>query len=279
MRTSEKVKKSLVTCSMLIPIFAMLFPLYMLLNNSFKTLRAMTLNALAPAIPPTLNNYIIVLDRVEYLRRILNNFIIVIPSLTLIILLGAMAGFVVARRRSRVTKFIHTYIILGIALPSVVMIYPQIRLIHSLGLMNNYLGMILIFVGSGISMSLFMFNGFFGGAPKELEESAKIDGASFYTTFFKIYFPLSTPTAATVILIQSIGIWNDEQLSNLLMAKTEQRMLLTSLQEFYGAMVGRGIRWEQIYTYAAMCILPMIVMFFIVNRYLISGISEGALKG
>ena len=80
-------------------------------------------------------------------------------------------------------------------------------------------------------------------------------------------------------MLQSIAIWNDEVRSNLLMAKKEMRMLMPSLYDFYGSMQGLGIRWERIYTYAFLCMIPMIVVFFIVNRYLISGISEGALKG
>jgi len=278
-RIFRKSKKTGVTLLMIIIIGIMLFPYYMLVNNSFKTLRALSYNSLALANPPTLDNYITVIERTEYFRRIINNFIIMIPSLAFIVLFGAMAGYIIARRPSRATRFIYIYIILGIAMPSFTILYPHVRLISALGLMNNYLGLILIYVGLGMSMSTFMFNGFFGGAPKELEESAKIDGASLYRTFFTIYFPLSTPTAATIIMLQSLGIWSDETRSTILMSQKVMRALMPSLYEFYGNMVSKGIMWHQIFAYSVLCIIPMVIIFFLVNRYLISGIAEGALKG
>ena len=278
-RVSEKTQKIIVTLLMIILIVIMLFPYYLLVNNSFKTLRALVLNSLALANPPTLNNYFVVTENTMYFRRILNNFIVLVPSLAFIVMFGAMAGYIVARRPSRITRFFYIYIILGIAIPTYTLLYSHVRLLAALGLTNNYLGLILIYVGMGMSMSTFMFNGFFGGAPKELEDSAKIDGASTYRTFFTIYFPLSKPTAATVILLQSLSIWSDEIRSTILMDKKEMRTLMPSLYEFYGAMVSLGIRWEQIYAYCVLCVIPMVILFFLVNRYLITGITEGALKG
>jgi len=276
---SIKAKKTIVTLLMIIPIIIIMFPFYMLINNSLKSLRAMTNNSLALAIPPIFDNYITVIQSVNYFRRLLNNFIVIIPSLALIVLLGAMAGYVVARRPSRVTKIIYVYIILGVALPGFTALYPQIRLIHQLGLMNTYASLIFIYTGVGMSMSTFMFNGFFGGSPKDLEDSAKIDGASFYRTFFTIYFPLSMPTAATVIMLQSLGIWSDEIRSTVIFEVKNMRLLMPSLFEFYGSMVGKGVMWHELYAYSFTVIIPMIILFFFVNRYLISGVSEGALKG
>ena len=167
---SAKTKKTIVTLLMIIPILVMLFPFYLLINNSFKSLRGMMLNALRPAIPPIFDNYVIVAQRVDYFQRILNNFIVILPSLAFIILFGAMAGYIIARRPSRLTRASHTYIILGIALPAFTILYTQVRLIDTLGLMNNFLGLIMIYIGGGMPLSTFMFTGFFGGAPKELEE-------------------------------------------------------------------------------------------------------------
>ena len=156
---------------------------------------------------------------------------------------------------------------------------PQISLINKLGLENTRIGLVLLYIAGGMPMGIFLFNGFFGSAPNELEDAAKIDGCSYYRLFFNVYFPLSIATAATLVLVQSIAIWNDTTMPAMLISDASKRTLMPELNTFYGRMLGQGTRWERIYAFASLCMAPMIILFFCVNKYLIRGVSEGAIKG
>lgn len=277
--TWQKNSKRLITLLMAAIIVIMLFPLFLIVNNSFKGLRPFLKNPLALPNPFIIDNYKYVFQKVNYFRLLLNNIVVIAGSLVLIVLFGGMAGFTIARRPSKLKKAIYIYIILGITLPVYTMLYPQIKLINDLNLDNNYLGLILLYTASGMSMSIFLYNGFYSGASKELEESAKIDGASFVRTYFQIYFPLSLATTSTLVLLQSISMWNDTTLPALVMVDSSFRTLMTELNTFFGAMVARGTRWERVYAFSALCMLPMVLLFSFVNKFLISGVAEGALKG
>ncbi|MBP5307938.1 MAG: carbohydrate ABC transporter permease [Clostridia bacterium] len=276
--TGKKIKKSAVTLLMIPVIVIMVFPLYLLVTNSFKTIREFYANPLSLPSKLYLDNFKYVLEKQKYFSLLLNNVIIVFGSIALLVLFGAMAGYVLGRSRGRVMRILYSYVVLGITLPTYTMLLPQLKLIVVMGLKNTYIGIILYYVASGMPMAIFLFNGFFSTAPKDLEEAAKLDGCSLYRAFFQIFFPLSVATIATLVLIQSISIWNDTTMPVLLL-QAKKRTLMPTLQNFYGRMMGQGTRWERIYADAVLCMLPMIVLFFASNRFLIQGVSEGALKG
>ncbi len=276
--TVKNTKKFLVTFSMIPIIVIMVFPLYLLVINSFKTLREFFANPLAFPKSFYLENFKYVLEKQDYFKLLGNNAIILIGAMAMLILFASMAGFVLARSKAKIMRVLYSYVVLGITLPTFTMLIPQVKLIVALGLKNTYLGMMLYYVASGMPMAIFLFNGFFSSAPKDLEEAAKLDGCSLYRVFFQIFFPLSIATIATLVLIQSIAIWNDTTMPVLLL-RAEKRTLMPTLQAFYGRMMGQGTRWERIYADAVLCMIPMIVLFFASNKYLIRGISEGALKG
>lgn len=276
--SAKKVKKSLTTLCMVPIIVIMVFPLYLLVINAFKTLREFFANPLAFPKSFYLENFKYVLEQQEYFKLLGNNAIILIGSMTLLVLVASMAGFVLGRSKAKIMKFLYSYVVLGITLPTFTMLIPQVKLIVAMGLKNTYIGMILYYVASGLPMAIFLFNGFFSGAPRDLEEAAKLDGCSLYRTFFQIFFPLSVATIATLVLIQSIAVWNDTTMPVLLL-RAGKRTLMPTLQSFYGRMMGQGTRWERIYADAVLCMLPMVLIFFASNKYLIQGVSEGALKG
>lgn len=273
-------------CSILITLFClcmavfMLFPMYMIYINSFKNFFQFIIDPLSLPKPWTLKNYEYAVESFNYFRLLLNNLVFESISLFFIVLLGAMAGYTIARRPSRFKRIIYIYIVMGITLPTYTALYPQIRLISDLGLTDTYAGVIVLYVAAGMPMSIFLFNGHFGGASSELEDAAKIDGCSYYRQFFSIFFPLSIATCATLVLVQAVSIWNDTTFTPLVISKDSAKWsLMTQLNTAMGRMIGQGTRWERLYAIAALCMLPMIVLFFFVNRFLIQGVAEGAVKG
>lgn len=278
--TKKKVTSLLVTIFCLCVALIMLFPMYMVYINSFKSFFQFIVDPLALPDPWTLKNYEYAVQSFNYIRLLLNNIIYEVVSLFLIVLFGSMAGYTIARRPSRLKRIIYGYIVMGITLPMYTALYPQIKLVNDLGLMNSYLGVIVLYVAGGMPMSIFLFNGHFGSASSELEDAAKIDGASYYRQFFSIFFPLSIATCATLVLLQAVSIWNDTTYTPLVISSdSEKWTLMTQLNTAMGRMLGQGTRWERLYAIASLCMLPMIALFFVVNRYLIQGVAEGAVKG
>lgn len=275
----KKIKKSIVTLFMCLLIVIMVFPFYIIFTNSFKTLRQFYESPITLPKELFLGNYQYVVENLPYFRGLLNNFIVLIGSLILIIAFGSMAGFIIARRPSRVKKALYSFFVLGITLPTFTMLIPQVKLIGDLGLKNNYLALVLLYCASGIPTSLFLFTGFFSSVPADFEDAAKIDGCSLGKMYTKIYFPISKATCSTVIMLQTIGIWNDTVMPDLIMTNDKFKTLMPSLQTFYGRMLGQGTRWDYIYAFVVLCVIPIIIMYAIVNKYLIQGVIEGALKG
>ncbi|MDR1692588.1 MAG: carbohydrate ABC transporter permease [Oscillospiraceae bacterium] len=276
---NRALRRSLVTACMIVVAVVMLFPLYVILLNSFKTMREFWESPIAWPKTTSFSNYKYVFGRLDYFVGLRNSAIILAGSLSLMVITGAMAGFVVARRPSKIKRGIYLMFVLGITLPTFTMIFPQIRLITNLGLRDQYLGAVLLYVAMGMPTAMFLYNGFFGTVPREMEEAARIDGCSLWRMFFKIFFPLSVPTTSTLVLVQSIGIWNDVTLAQLVFNDDSKRPLMPALSDFYGKMIGSAMRWDYIYAFIVLCIIPVSIIFVIVNRYLIRGIVEGALKG
>lgn len=275
----KKIKKYIVSFAMLLLAVLMVFPFYIVFVNSFKNLREFYDSPIRIPENWYLGNYNYVIGKLDYFGNLLNNVIVLFCSLLFIILFGALAGFVIARRPGRLKKCLYSFFVLGITLPTFTMLIPQVRLIGQLGLKNNYLGLILLYVAGGMPMSLFLYTGFFSSVPQDLEEAAKIDGCSFARLFRSIFFPISTATSATLIMLQSISIWNDYVLPDMVMTKEQFKTLMPALQTFYGRMLGQGTRWDYIYAFVVLCIIPVIILYCFVNKYLIRGVIEGALKG
>lgn len=275
----RKLKKAMVSCSMFLVIVVMVFPFYIIFTNSFKNLRQFYESPISLPHELFLGNYEYVISKLSYFRNLLNTGIVLLGSLLFIILFGSLAGFVIARRPSRLKRGLYSFFVLGITLPTFTMLIPQVKLITDLGLKNNHLGLILLYAAGGLPMSLFLYTGFFGSVPHELEEAAEMDGCSLARQYQRIFFPLSSATSATLIMLQSISIWNDYVLPDMIMTKEKLKTLMPALQTFYGRMLGQGTRWDYIYAFVVLCIIPIIILYFFVNKYLIRGVIEGALKG
>lgn len=275
----RRLKKIVISCAMMIIIVVMVFPFYIVFVNSFKNLREFYDSPIGLPHNWYLGNYQYVIGKLDYFGNLLNNAIVLISSLVFIILFGSLAGFVIARRPGKLKKCLYMFFVLGITLPTFTMLIPQVKLIGQLGLKNNYLGLILLYVAGGMPMSLFLYTGFFGSVPQDLEDAAKIDGCSLARMYRSIFFPISTATSATLIMLQSISIWNDYVLPDMVMTKEKFKTLMPALQTFYGRMLGQGTRWDYIYAFVVLCIIPVIILYCFVNKYLIRGVIEGALKG
>ena len=208
--------------------------------------------------------------------------IITIVSLALLALLGAMAAWVICRNKTKWSTAIYMTFIASMIIPFQVVMLPLISTFRDVGnfigisMLQSIPGIVFAYLGFGGAMTVFILTGFIKGIPYELEEAAAIDGCSPEGTFFRIIFPLLKPTVTTVTVLNGMWIWNDYLLPSLMLGQNGKvKTLPVAVQAFVGSYVKQ---WDLILTAALLAMIPMIIIFIIAQKQIISGMVEGAIK-
>jgi raffinose/stachyose/melibiose transport system permease protein len=225
---------------------------------------------------------------VRYATSFFSSILITVLSVSLLILCSSMAAWVLVRTRTVLSNVIFMVFVAAMVVPFQVVMFPLISWFHfievKLGLfhtpfrlLQNYPGIIFAYLGFGSSLSIFLFHGFIKSVPLELEEAATIDGCTKPAVFFKIVFPILTPITVTIVILNSIWIWNDYLLPLMVLgAGNTIQTLPLAVASFVGSFVRR---WDLILTSTLMTMLPVIIMFLILQKHIIKGIVDGAVKG
>jgi raffinose/stachyose/melibiose transport system permease protein len=225
---------------------------------------------------------------VRYPSSFLTSVIVTVVSVGLLILCSSMAAWVLVRTKTVLSNVFFMLFVAAMVIPFQVVMFPLVSWFHvlevSLGLLytpfrllQNYPGIILAYLGFGSSLSIFLFHGFIKSVPYELEEAATIDGCTKSATFFRIVFPMLTPITVTVMILNGIWIWNDFLLPLLVLSSGGAiQTLPLAVSGFVGSFLRR---WDLILTSTLMAMLPVIIVFLILQKYIIKGIVDGAVKG
>lgn len=225
---------------------------------------------------------------VRYASSFFSSVFITVASVGLIVLCSSMAAWVLVRTKTILSGVIFMGFVAAMVIPFQVVMFPLISWFSfietRLGFINtpfrllqNYPGIIFAYLGFGSSLSIFLFHGFIKSVPLELEEAATIDGCSRPGVFFKVVFPILTPITVTVMILNGMWIWNDYLLPLLVLGvgNTVQTLPL-AVASFVGSFVRR---WDLILTSTLLAMLPVIIVFLILQKYIIKGIVDGAVKG
>jgi len=275
----------------------LLFILYMLpfalvLINSAKPSLKIIMDPLAFPENPSqfITNIKTVLtsSNVRYASSFASSIFITVASVSFLILCSSMAAWVLVRTKTVLSTVIFMVFVAAMVIPFQVVMFPLISWLHILEvklglfhtpfrLLQNFPGIILAYIGFGSSLSIFLFHGFIKSVPLELEEAATIDGCSKPTAFFRIVFPMLTPITVTIIILNSIWIWNDYLLPLLVLGSGNNiQTLPLAVANFVGSFVKR---WDLILTATLMTMLPVVIVFLILQKHIIKGIVDGAVKG
>ncbi len=252
------------------------FPLLMAFVNSFKTTAEMNQNVLALPKVFNLNNYFTAFESMHFLKSMLNTFIITVGSTFGIVVLSSMAGYKLSRTKTVLSNIIFFLIISSMMIPFSVIMIPLVKVSAQLHILNRIWGVILVYIGVGINMPIFLYHGFVKTIPQEIEEAALIDGASDWQSFQKIIFPMLQPINITVALLQIIWIWNDFLLPLVYISNPNNYTLILSTQSFYTLY---STSWELILAGNFMAVIPVIAVYLIFQKNIQEGIATGALKG
>ncbi len=263
-----------------------LFPIFLVVINAGKDTFAITSNPLS--LPSNWfqvfrNMGIIWLDpNLRYGSSFFSSILITVFSLFVIVLVAGQAAWVLVRTKTKTSQIIFFTFVAAMVIPFQIVMLPLVswfRIIDKvtgLQLLRTYPGMILSYVGLGLSLSLFMFHGFIKGIPYELEEAATIDGCAKWQIFYRIIFPLLKPITATVLVLNGIWIWNDYLLPLLILGKGNKiQTVPLAVANYAGAYVKQ---WDLILTAVLLAMIPVIILFLFLQRYIIKGMVAGSIK-
>lgn len=206
-----------------------------------------------------------------------NTTIITACSAALLIFFGSMAAYPMARRQTTLNKVFYFLFIAIMIIPPLTALVPLYKMVVNIGMMNTYEVAILNNVAAFMPLTIFLYAGFIRSTvPKELEEAAKIDGASTLGTFFRIVFPLLKPVTASVLIIACVFIWNDYQFAIFFLQDKSMHTVTVSLASFFGQNQNN---LNLVAAAAILAMLPMTILFLFLQKYFIAGLSSGSVKG
>ena len=260
-------------------LLAYMFPFYMIVINSFKTRKTIFKNPLTISDPEGLSfqNYIDAFKQMEFIKAFMNSLIITFISLLLIIMFSSLAGWYFAREKTLASKVFFTLIMAAMVIPFQTIMIPLISIYGAeLYALNRRSTLIFMYVGFGFSLATFIYYGFIrSGIPRSLEEAAIIDGAGRYQVFFYIVFPLLKPTTATLIVLDTLWIWNDYLLPSLILGKKKLYTLPLSTYTFYGTY---SADLGKLMAALVLTVLPVILVYLRLQKQIIEGVVSGAVK-
>jgi raffinose/stachyose/melibiose transport system permease protein len=267
--------KNLIVCIM---SFIMLVPLYLMVTNSLKTkTQAASMGIELPqGLHLHFENYISVIQQGKLLTSFLNSMGYSCGAILISIILSSMAAFVLARYRSKFNNFIYFFIVLGLALPaSYITLMQLMKFTH---LLNTFMGVILNYVAMEVPVSIFILYAFIGSIPKEMDEAAVIDGCGPLRMFYSIIIPLMKPGLVTVVILTFMDTWNQFVYPLYLLNDSSKWPMTLSVYNFFGQFSFTQ-QWNLVSADVVLTSLPVLILYLAGQKYIISGMTVGAVKG
>jgi raffinose/stachyose/melibiose transport system permease protein len=254
-----------------------LFPVVVILINSFKTRQAIFREPLALPSGESFSmiGYQTVMKQGDFFLYFQNSMIVTVASLFLILLFGAMAAFALSEYRFRGNTLMGLYLALGIMIPIRIGTVAILQMMVATGLVNTLTALILVYTAQGLPLAVFILSEFMRQVSDDLKNAGRIDGMSEYAIFFKLVLPLVRPAMATVAVFNMIPIWNDLWFPLILAPGESTKTLTLGSQVFIGQFV---TDWNAVLSALSLAILPVLVLYVIFSRQLIRGITSGAVK-
>ena len=280
MKTKRKGANPALYVLLILLAAAFLAPVFVILLNSVKT------NFYISEEPFTipagdafagLQNYVKGFTQSDFSRAFANSLFITVFSVAGIVVLTSMAAWYIVRVKNKFTKAMYYLFVFSMIVPFQMVMYTMTYLAFELNL-NNLVGTVLIYLGFGSGLSVFLFSGFVKSIPVEIEEAATIDGCSPIKTFFLIVFPILKPTAITVAILNAMWIWNDYLLPYLILGSGKNRTLPVAVQMALTGGYGNK-DMGALMAMLVLTILPIIIFYLSCQKNIIKGVVAGAVKG
>ena len=252
-----------------------LIPFYFVIINSVKSFAEILIDAAAFPKEILFSNYAKVWNIINFPRAFWNSLIITVASNIGIVIISSMAAWKMVRTPNKFSKILFITIVSAMVIPFQTVMIPLMKLGGTLGIVNSIPGLVIMYFGFGVPLSLFLYHGFVKSVPIEIEEAAKIDGCSQFGVFWRIVFPLLKPITITVIILNTLWIWNDYLLPLLVLQSSELRTIPLATSSFFAQYTKQ---WDMGLAALVLGIAPVIVFFLFLQRHIIKGIAAGSIK-
>jgi raffinose/stachyose/melibiose transport system permease protein len=280
LRSARAKWASKITFYVVISIITVLviFPVFVILNNSLKTFSQYMESPITPTTEIHLENYAKAWVTGEIGIHIMNSMFIVVGSILGVVLVSCFAAYGISRLEelTKIGTVLYSFLVAGIMVPPTTVIVQVFFLLQKLSLLNTRAGVVLCYLGAFLSVPILLMTGFFRTVPKELYDAVEIDGGGPVRGFFQVVVPLSRPIISTVVILLSVWLWNEYLYPYILIASDKKLTVQVGLQNM------ATVFWTDIPTMFAgviLSILPLIAVYLILQRQFIEGLSKGALKG
>ncbi|KYD08878.1 carbohydrate ABC transporter permease [Heyndrickxia sporothermodurans] len=272
---SRKKKKSFIIGTIGI-ILALLWlsPFYLMIINSFKTKREIFTDTLKLPEKFTFDNYIEAFNQLDFLKTLFNSILISVVAVVIIVIFSSMAAYALSRRKSKISGLIFLLFVAAMLIPFQSVMIPLVSIFGKMEMLNR-IGIIIMYLGFGSSLSIFLYHGTLSGISKSLDEAATIDGANRFQVFWYIIFPMLKPITVTVAILNIIWIWNDYLLPSLVINKEGMETIPLKMFFFFGEYTKQ---WHLALAGLTIAIIPVIIVYFFLQKQIIKGISEGSVK-
>jgi raffinose/stachyose/melibiose transport system permease protein len=254
-----------------------LFPVFVIVINSFKSRKAIFADPLALPLPGNFDwvGYETVLKQGDFFLYFQNSLIVTVASLFFVLLFGAMAAFALSEYRFKGNTLMGLYLALGIMIPIRLGTVAILEMMVASGLVNTLTALILVYTAQGLPLAVFILSEFMKSVSDDLKNAGRIDGLSEYRIFFSLVLPLVRPAMATVAVFTMIPIWNDLWFPLILAPAEETKTVTLGAQVFIGQFV---TNWNAVLAALSLAIVPVLILYLIFSRQLIRGITAGAVK-
>jgi multiple sugar transport system permease protein len=257
--------------------FVMIVPFAYMLATSFKA------NSLALEVPPdfvpdepTAENYRAAWSSNHFGRYFLNSLGVAVATTLISVLLSSMMAYAFSRLRFPGRRLLFGLLLLGLMVPTMMLIVPQFLLAKELHLLDSYAGLVVFYVGGTLALNTFLLRSFFQDVPRELEEAMVVDGAGPWKRYRKLILPLSRPALATVAIFTFLASWDEFVWALTIINDPEKRTLPIAIALFQGQF---ATSWGIVFAASAIAVVPVIAIFIALQRQFIGGIAAGAVKG
>ncbi len=252
-----------------------MIPFYFVLVNSVKPFAAILIDAAAWPEEFMFSNYARVWEIIQFPRAFMNSFVITTISNIGLVLISSMAAWKMVRTPGKFSKILFILFVSAMVIPFQTVMIPLMKVGGTLGLTNSIPGLILMYFGFGVPLSLFLYHGFVKTVPVEIEESAMMDGCSSFGVFWRIVFPLLKPITVTVVILNTLWIWNDYLLPLLVLQDAELRTIPLAASSFFAQYTKQ---WDMGLAALVLGITPVIIFFLFLQKHIIKGIASGSIK-
>ncbi|MCR8643464.1 carbohydrate ABC transporter permease [Paenibacillus sp. N1-5-1-14] len=251
-----------------------LSPFYLMIVNSFKTKKEIFTDTLGLPNTWTFENYSKAAEQLDFWKTFFNSVLITVIGVVIIIIFASMAAYALSRTKTKLSGILFLVFVAAMLIPFQSVMIPLITLFGKVEMLNR-VGIIIMYLGFGSSLSIFLYHGSLTSIPVTLDEAAKIDGCNSLQTFWKIIFPILKPITVTVGILNTIWIWNDYLLPSLVINQEGKQTIPLKMFYFFGEYTKQ---WHLALAGLTLGIIPIIIMYFFAQRQIIQGVTQGSVK-